>query len=90
MLADQPVVETRICQYEYSPEGDFLVDVHPRASNVWLIGGGSGHGFKMGPALGEYVARLVLDGEKPHQRFTYANFSNARVRIRGSARQAHS
>jgi glycine/D-amino acid oxidase-like deaminating enzyme len=90
MLADQPVVETRICQYEYSPEGDFLVDVHPQASNVWLIGGGSGHGFKMGPALGEYVARLVLDGEKPHQRFTYANFSAARVRIRGSARQAHS
>jgi glycine/D-amino acid oxidase-like deaminating enzyme len=90
MLADQPVVETRICQYEYSPEGDFLVDVHPQASNVWLIGGGSGHGFKMGPALGEYVARLVLDGETPHQRFTYANFSDARVRIRGSARQAHS
>jgi glycine/D-amino acid oxidase-like deaminating enzyme len=48
------------------------------------------YGFKMGPALGEYVARLVLDGDKPHQRFRYANFSDARVRIRGSARQAHS
>jgi sarcosine oxidase len=90
MLAAQPIVETRICQYEHSPEGDFLLDLHPEASNVWLVGGGSGHGFKMGPAVGEYVARLVLDGDKPHPRFTYAGFTTARERTRDLPRQPHS
>jgi glycine/D-amino acid oxidase-like deaminating enzyme len=90
LLADQPIIETRVCQYEYSPEGDFLLDSHPEASNVWLVGGGSGHGFKMGPALGEYVARLVLDGAKPDQRFSYANFAVARARTVGVTRQPHS
>ena len=55
-LADAPVVETRVCQYENTSNGDFLVDRHPDMPNVWLVGGGSGHGFKHGPALGEYVA----------------------------------
>jgi glycine/D-amino acid oxidase-like deaminating enzyme len=63
-LAKAPVVETRVCQYENSPDHDFLVDRHPRAQNAWLVGGGSGHGFKHGPALGELVAANVL-GEKP-------------------------
>jgi glycine/D-amino acid oxidase-like deaminating enzyme len=59
-LVDAPLVEARVCQYEDSPDGHFIVDRHPWAENVWLVGGGSGHGFKHGPALGEYVAQLVL------------------------------
>jgi glycine/D-amino acid oxidase-like deaminating enzyme len=55
-LKDAPVVETRVCQYENTSSGDFLVDRHPEMPNVWLVGGGSGHGFKHGPAMGEYVA----------------------------------
>ena len=55
-LADAPIVETRVCQYENTSSGDFLVDRHPDIPNVWLVGGGSGHGFKHGPAMGEYVA----------------------------------
>lgn len=55
-LADAPIVETRVCQYENTSSGDFLVDRHPEIPNVWLVGGGSGHGFKHGPAMGEYVA----------------------------------
>ena len=58
-LADAPLVEARVCQYEASSDGHFLVDRHPGFENVWLVGGGSGHGFKMGPALGEHVAALV-------------------------------
>ena len=58
---------------------------------IGLIGGGSGHGFKMGPALGEYVSRLVLDGEKPHDQFTYARFSEGRERVsRTKRRKLHS
>jgi glycine/D-amino acid oxidase-like deaminating enzyme len=60
-LAGAPVVETRVCQYETTPDTDFVIDRHPAFDNVWLVGGGSGHGFKHGPSIGRYVARL-LDG----------------------------
>ncbi|HEY3974900.1 MAG TPA: FAD-dependent oxidoreductase [Candidatus Sulfotelmatobacter sp.] len=59
-LKDAPLVETRVCQYEETPDGHFIIDRHPRSENVWIVGGGSGHGFKHGPALGETVAELVL------------------------------
>jgi glycine/D-amino acid oxidase-like deaminating enzyme len=60
-LKDAPLLESRVCQYENSPDNNFVVDRHPRHENVWLLGGGSGHGFKHGPALGEMVAGLVLE-----------------------------
>jgi sarcosine oxidase len=62
-LKDAPVIESRVCQYENTSNGDFLVDRHPDFDNVWLVGGGSGHGFKHGPSLGEYVAAQVLQKE---------------------------
>ncbi len=58
-LKDAPLIETRVCQYENTSNGDFLVDQHPEFDNVWLVGGGSGHGFKHGPVVGEYVAARV-------------------------------
>ena len=58
-LKDAPVIETRVCQYENTSNGDFLIDRHPEFENVWLVGGGSGHGFKHGPAIGEYVAARI-------------------------------
>ena len=58
-LKHAPVVETRVCQYENTSNGDFLIDQHPDFQNVWLVGGGSGHGFKHGPSVGEYVAARV-------------------------------
>ena len=58
-LSGQPVVETRVCQYESTPDAHFLIDRLPGYDNVWIAGGGSGHGYKHGPRLGEYlVARL--------------------------------
>jgi monomeric sarcosine oxidase len=71
-LRDAPIVETRVCQYENTSSGDFLVDRHPEMKNVWFAGGGSGHGFKHGPAVGEYVARQILDGASPEPRFSLA------------------
>jgi glycine/D-amino acid oxidase-like deaminating enzyme len=58
-LADMPIVESRICQVEESANGDFMIDRHPDYDNVWIVGGGSGHGFKHGPYLGRYVADRV-------------------------------
>lgn len=69
-LKDAPIVETRVCQYENSSNGDFLIDRHPEMENVWFVGGGSGHGFKHGPALGEYVAAQLLDGAPAEERFS--------------------
>jgi sarcosine oxidase len=63
-LANAPLAESRVCQYENTSTGDFLIDRHPDYPNVWLVGGGSGHGFKHGPAMGEYVTKLI-DGAVP-------------------------
>ncbi len=77
-LATAPVLEGRVCQYERSPLGDFLLDRHPEARNVWLAGGGSGHGFKMGPAIGELMAKQVMDNSAVPEKFSYAAFDRAR------------
>lgn len=60
-LADAPLIHGRVCQYENSSNGDFLIDRLPGHDRVWLVGGGSGHGFKHGPAVGELVARHIAD-----------------------------
>jgi len=66
-------VETRVCQYENTSSGDFLIDRHPALENAWLAGGGSGHGFKHGPAFGEYAAALVCGKGKVEARFSLAS-----------------
>ena len=72
-LKDAPIVETRVCQYENTSNGDFLIDRHPEMPNVWLAGGGSGHGFKHGPALGEYLASQICGEGKAEPRFSLAS-----------------
>ena len=72
-LKDAPIAETRVCQYENTSNGDFLIDRHPELSNVWFAGGGSGHGFKHGPAVGEYLAGQLLDGARAEPRFLLGN-----------------
>ena len=69
-LKDAPVVETRVCQYENTESFNYLVDRHPEMENVWIVGGGSGHGFKNGPAMGQYVASVVAQGATPEKLFT--------------------
>lgn len=59
-LKDAPLVENRVCPYENSPDGNFIFEEHPEASNVLFLGGGSGHGFKHGPALGELIAENII------------------------------
>jgi len=59
-LAKAPLLEVEVCQYENSPDGHLIVDRHPAAKNVWIIGGGSGHGFKLAPAVGEMTAAAIL------------------------------
>jgi sarcosine oxidase len=73
-LASQPLNESRVCQYENTSSGDLIIDRHPDAPNVLLVGGGSGHGFKHGPEVGRYAVRLLSDElEKPEARFSLAS-----------------
>ncbi len=64
-LAYAPIVGGRVCQYDLTVDGHFLVARHPENENWWLVGGGSGHGFKHGPALGEYIADCVEGRREP-------------------------
>lgn len=72
-LAEAPLIHARVCQYENSSNGDFLIDRLPGHDNVWLVGGGSGHGFKHGPAVGKRVAAHVINAATPVEpRFSLA------------------
>jgi len=79
-LRDAPVVLSEVCQYENTSNGDFLIDRHPERENVWLVGGGSGHGFKHGPALGEYVTARVVEGGAVEKRFSLATKEKVQAR----------
>lgn len=74
-LRNAPLLESRVCQYENSPDGNYILDWHPQARNVWLAGGGSGAGFKHGPAIGEHIARCVLGEAQPNSFFSLSRFS---------------
>lgn len=62
-MAGRPLIENRVCQYTETPDKDFILDKHPGADNLWIMGGGSGHGYKMGASFGEMAASMVT-GEK--------------------------
>jgi sarcosine oxidase len=76
-LKDAPLVETRVCQYEQTPDSHFIIDRHPAMQNVWLLGGGSGHGFKHGPAVGEMLAELILKEREPRAIWRLARFQKS-------------
>jgi len=80
-LRDAPIAETRVCQYENTSNGDFLIDRHPEMENVWFAGGGSGHGFKHGPALGEYVVSQLLGEAAAEPRFSLATKETVQHRV---------
>jgi sarcosine oxidase len=75
LLRDAQLAGAEVCQYENSSNGDFLIDQHPEWSNVLLVGGGSGHGFKHGPEVGRYAAARLLGAIKPEPRFSLATKS---------------
>jgi glycine/D-amino acid oxidase-like deaminating enzyme len=75
-LAGAPLLGSEVCQYEASPDSHFIIDRHPAVPNVWMAGGGSGHGFKMGPAVGERMASHALTGSPPDPHFGLARLGS--------------
>jgi sarcosine oxidase len=79
-LCAAPLAGSRVCQYENTSNGDFLLDRHPEFDHIWLAGGGSGHGFKHGPAIGEYLAGRILEDRPAESRFSFAGKLEAQQR----------
>ncbi len=79
-LRGATLTEARVCQYENSSNGDFIIDFHPRLSNVLLVGGGSGHGFKHGPEVGRHAADRLLGLGTAEPRFSLASKSDVHHR----------
>jgi sarcosine oxidase len=84
-LEHAPLVEARSCRYELSPDSHFIAAPHPEFPGVWLVGGGSGHGFKHGPAMAERLAAALAAGAPLPARFALGDRALARsMRTAGS------
>jgi sarcosine oxidase len=68
-LGNSPLRSTAVCQYSLTADTHFIAAPHPRHPSVWLLGGGSGHGFKHAPALAERMAAWLGGDEGPEPRF---------------------
>lgn len=79
-MQDAPLVDARVCQYENTSSGDFVIDRHPAWPTCWIVGGGSGHGFKHGPAVGRHVAALIAGRERVQERFSLATKTTTAAR----------
>ena len=69
-LARARLNEARACRYELSPDSHFIAAPHPEHGRVWIVGGGSGHGFKHGPAMAERIAAAIAGGTPLPDRFS--------------------
>ena len=68
-LRDAPIRHASVCQYALTTDTNFVLAPHPQRTGEWIFGGGSGHGFKHGPALAEYAADVVTGEREPDLQF---------------------
>jgi sarcosine oxidase / L-pipecolate oxidase len=59
-LADRPFSRGKVCWYTDTPDGNFLIDFHPGYENLFLATGGSGHGYKFLPVIGERIVDVLV------------------------------
>ena len=79
-MANAPLVDAHVCQYENTSSGDFVIDRHPTCPTWWLVGGGSGHGFKHGPAVGRHLAELIDGRAEAQPRFSLSTKTSTAAR----------
>jgi sarcosine oxidase len=68
-LKDAPLNGEVVCQYALTTDTNFVIARRPGHDREWIFGGGSGHGFKHGPALAEYAARVITGEQEPEAQF---------------------
>jgi glycine/D-amino acid oxidase-like deaminating enzyme len=81
ILRGMSLVESRVCQYENTPDAHFIIDKLPTANNVWVMGGGSGHAYKMGAAVGEMMVKLVGGKSEIEPLFGFNRFKNLKEKV---------
>lgn len=81
ILRGMGLLESRVCQYENTPDAHFIIDKLPTANNVWVMGGGSGHGYKMGAVLGEMMVDLVSEKTEVNPIFSFKRFENLSEKV---------
>jgi glycine/D-amino acid oxidase-like deaminating enzyme len=81
ILRGMPLLESRVCQYENTPDAHFIIDKLPSAKNVWILGGGSGHAYKMGAAIGEMMVDLVSEKMLVNPIFSFERFNNIKEKV---------
>ena len=77
-MANAPLLAAEVCQYENSPDGNLIIDQHPQLKNTWIAGGGSGHGFKLSPAIGEMLADAITIGRDLPKPFALDRLKDAK------------
>jgi len=63
--------EDRGCLYAMTDDGNFVIDGVPGRNRTYVAGGGSGHGFKLGPAVGRLAADMLEQGVPPVTAFRF-------------------
>jgi N-methyl-L-tryptophan oxidase len=53
----------KTCMYTLTPDDKFIIDLHPKYSNVAIAAGFSGHGFKFSSAVGQALSNLIISGK---------------------------
>jgi sarcosine oxidase len=81
ILRGMPLSESRVCQYENTPDAHYLIDKLPTASNVWVMGGGSGHGYKMGASVGEMMTKMIGGEAEVNPVFSFKRFENLKEKV---------
>jgi len=68
----------KTCMYTLTPDEKFVIDVHPKYSNVAIAAGFSGHGFKFSSAVGQALSNLIVSGknEIDISQFSIDRFNN--------------
>ncbi|MFC0469486.1 N-methyl-L-tryptophan oxidase [Halalkalibacter kiskunsagensis] len=59
--ANGQLKQGKVCLYTKTPDEDFIIDYHPKHSNVVIAAGFSGHGFKFASAIGEMMSQMILN-----------------------------
>ena len=65
-LADAPLISSRYCLYCDTWDGNFLIDHDPDREGLLVATGGSGHGFKFAPVLGNLIADVLEGAANPY------------------------
>jgi len=64
-LAEAPIIGRRLCLYCDTWDGNFWIDRDPERDGLVVAAGGSGHGFKFAPLLGNIIADVIE--ERPNR-----------------------